>query len=446
MQQCCHDKVLLPPGAGSSRTLHQPVSTVLRVPSDRELIAHLLRRTGFGPHPGQVDRLVPMGIDGAFNAVLRAPPQEPGKTPSLNDDDRGPVESWLKAMAQPSAGLHEKLVWFWHGHLTSSEDKVGSWRLMYGQHLLLRRHALGNFRELLEAVTVDPAMLMYLDGDGSTADAPNENYGREILELFALGRGHYTQADVRAGALAFSGWSVDERRGTAKYDSESGAPGPVMLLGRSVDSAAAAVDAICDHPACALWVTARLHRFLLGEEPSADRAEVLSRRFRSGGLEIRPVVEDIIRHPSFLAARQNRARSPVEWVIAAAAALGRTGKSGELADACYQLGQVPFEPPNVSGWPQGLRWLAAGYAEPRAALALQSAQNASVAAVAAVRGAADPVVAALERCSLFEVSAATRNALTDADRLLRSDPSSSADDRARTLLALVLSTPEFALA
>src|SRR6202011_1194277 len=118
---------------------------------------------------------------------------------------------------------------------------------LLGQYSLLFGAALGPFEDLVGKMTIDPAMLMYLDGDGSTADAPNENYGREILELFALGRGHYTQADVRAGALAFSGWSVDERRGTAKYDPESGPPGPVMLLGRSVDSAAAAVDAICDH-------------------------------------------------------------------------------------------------------------------------------------------------------------------------------------------------------
>src|ERR1700687_2170069 len=137
------------------------------------------------------------------------------------------------------------MVWFWHGHLTSSEDKVGDWKRVYDQHLLLRRHALGNFRELLQAITVDPAMLVYLDGDGSTADAPNENYGRELMELFALGRGNYSQADVRAAAGALSGWSVDDR-GRPSFDPAAGPPRPVALLGHRVNDAASVVDAICD--------------------------------------------------------------------------------------------------------------------------------------------------------------------------------------------------------
>ena len=155
---------------------------------DKPTIAHLLRRSGFGPHPGQVEALLPLGYAGALAAVLAAPPLRP-EAPAFGtkDDGRVLVSWWLKVMSDPLAGLHEKMVWFWHGHLTSSLDKaepVSVWR----QHQLLRSHALGNLRTLLQEITVDAAMLGWLDGDGSQAEAPNENYARELMELFALGR------------------------------------------------------------------------------------------------------------------------------------------------------------------------------------------------------------------------------------------------------------------
>ncbi|MGW4772116.1 DUF1800 family protein [Nocardia sp. NPDC004278] len=149
------------------------------VDDERALIAHVLRRTTFGPFPGQTERWVGRDIGAVVESVLTARPMAPG-TPELSDDDadaaNGPIERWLTVLADPAAGLHEKLVWFWHGHLTTSYDKVGQWRLLWRQHLLLRRHALGNFRTLLHEITRDPAMLVYLDGAGSRADAPNENF------------------------------------------------------------------------------------------------------------------------------------------------------------------------------------------------------------------------------------------------------------------------------
>ncbi|MGD9796333.1 MAG: DUF1800 family protein, partial [Acidimicrobiia bacterium] len=166
---------------------------------DRALVAHLLRRTTFGPFPGQVEALAERGIDVAVRSVLSAnalqlDPPEFG----TDDDERVLVDWWLDAMANPAAGLHEKMVWFWHGHLTSSLDKAEV-QLMWRQHQLLRKHALGNFRDLLQAITIDAAMLAWLDGNGSTSEAPNQNYGREVMELFTLGHdGGYSEADVAA--------------------------------------------------------------------------------------------------------------------------------------------------------------------------------------------------------------------------------------------------------
>src|ERR1700694_4548305 len=160
------------------------------MPDDRATIAHVLRRTTFGPFPGMTEDLARRGVGAPGGQGVAAAPLEPAAPVFDEDADNivnGPAWQWLQLMANPTAGVHEKMVWFWHGHLTSSHDKVATWDLMWRQHLLLRRHALGNFRELLRAVTVDGAMLQYLDGDGSTAQSPNENYGGELMELVAFG-------------------------------------------------------------------------------------------------------------------------------------------------------------------------------------------------------------------------------------------------------------------
>jgi uncharacterized protein (DUF1800 family) len=418
---------------------------------DRALVAHLLRRTGFGPQPGAVEELAAGGVDAAVEAVLATDPLDPGE-PSLDDESEDdydePVRHWLGLMCRPEAGLHEKLTWFWHGHLTSSYDKVGSWKMMWQQHRLLREHALGNFRDLLQAVTVDPAMLTYLDGDGSSADAPNENHSRELTELFALGRGQYSQDDVAAGAVALSGWWVDWDAATADFDSEAGPPRPVTYLGRrGVADAAAVIDAVCDHPACPGHVVGALHRFLAGVYPEPARRDELARLFADGGLEIRPVVEAIVRHPSFLDLRLNRPRYPVEWVAAAIGAYGYDDTTlaehdtdvGLLAyETCAALNQTPFYPPNVAGWPPGPRWLAPTYAAGRASLVWY------LTAAAPLAEDDDPLTAVLDRCSLYEVSPRTRSALEQAARQL-----ADADDPAgadATLLGLAVASPEFALA
>jgi uncharacterized protein (DUF1800 family) len=406
---------------------------------DRALIAHVLRRTTFGPFPGQVEERAGAGVPATIDAVLSAPPLDLGQPPPFSENDDGPPKRWLKLMTDRTAGIHEKLTWFWHSHLTSSYDKVGSWKLMYHQHQLLRDHALGNFRELLQAVTIDPAMLVYLDGDGSKADAPNENYGREVMELFSLGRGNYSQDDVRAAARAFAGWNVDYDHATAALDSDTANKAPVAFLGTSVSNASDVINTLCDHPACAPFIAGRLHRFLAGADPGPDRRAELAAVFTASGLEIRPLVEAIVRHPSFLDLRLNRPRYPVEWVTAAVAALRPDDKDAAY-NACSSLGQVPYYPPNVAGWPPGSRWLSASYAVARAALAVQAKP------VAEVRDAADPAAAALARCSLYEPPPGMTETLRDAAAGLAKNSNLEPGGRAATLLAATVASPAFAIA
>ncbi|GAB2556440.1 DUF1800 domain-containing protein [Nocardia heshunensis] len=403
---------------------------------DESGVAHVLRRTTFGPFPGRVEGFAGRGDGAVIDAVLAAEPLVLG-TPVFDEEveagAEGPVGLWVKGMGDSRAGVHEKMVWFWHGHFTSSHDKVETWGLMWGQHLVIREHALGNFRELARAVTVDGAMLQWLDGAGSRAEAPNENHGRELMELFTIGRGSYTQGDVKAAAVALSGWSVDDEK--VAFDSEAGNRVAVELLGRQVVSAQDAVDVLCDRPECARFIAAKLHRFLVGTVASEQRVSELAAVFTQARLEIRPLVEAILRDPSFMAAVYARPRYPVEWVTAAFAVFGINDavKAFELMTA---LGQSPFYPPNVAGWPPGDRWITPGTVVARAGLAVEAPVLDEIA------GAHDPVAAVFRRAAIYDPTPRTRTAATDLAFELRREPQRAA----AALLALAITAPEFTLA
>ena len=407
---------------------------------DKALIAHLLRRTGFGPHPGQVEDLAKAGYAAALEQVLVAVPLSIDQpTLGTKDDEGYLIRWWLDIMAKPEAGLHEKMVWFWHGHLTSSVDKAEPVAVAR-QHQLLRNHALGNARQLFQDITVDAAMLGWLDGASSNAEAPNENYGRELMELFALGRefngaATYTLADVRAAAYALSGWEVDgEKASQVSFKADSGPSKSVQFLGTTVSGAKDLVNTVCDHPAFAPHIAGKLYHFFHGVPPDAATLATLAESFRSSALEIKPLVAEILRDPSFVEHRLNRPRFPVEWALATAAVLG-TDKEADLRDLLNTLGQVPFTPPNVAGWPISSRWLSAGAAMTRASWAREHSADTEVTATL------DPVAWILDRASLYEISDATKSALAKAAAKL-----TSKRERASALHALAVSSPEFALA
>ena len=400
----------------------------------QSLIAHLLRRTGFGPRPGQVEALTPAGYGAALDGVLAAAPRTPSKPLPTKDDDYDKlIDWWLDLLNDPNAGLHEKMVWFWHGHLTSSIDKSGV-ALMARQHETLRKYALGNARQLFQAITIDGAMLSWLDGDGSESEGPNENYSRELMELFALGVGNYTEDDVKHGAYALSGWVIDDERDSrVGFHSEAGPQKSVSYLGTTVSSAREVVDAVCSHDKFALHLAGRLYRFFHGVPPTPAVHEELAAVMRRANLEIAPLVEAILRHPTFTEHRMNRPRLPVEWLVAADAVLD-VRPSDNRRYLLESMGQVPFDPPNVAGWPIAPRWLSAASVMSRTAYAWEHSRDTEVVSVA------DPVGWVLARASLFEVSAATKAALDKAARSIE-----GRRDLATLLHALVVSSPDFAL-
>lgn len=414
--------------------------------SDRDTatrIAHLLTRTTFGPAPGAVDFLSAFGYDAALDAVLGDGfgifGSPVGDVPGLDGDEIQPlIRWWLDRMLDPSAGLHEKLVWFWHDHFPSSVDKCSPAALR-SQHETIRRHALGNFRDLARDVVLGGAMMQYLDAGGSVGSDPNENLARETMELFLLGRGNYGEADVRGAARALAGWWVDWESGEPQFDPGSAYPGLVEILGTvGRFNAHEFVDLCCDRPACTEHVAGRLHRFLVGSDASAERLVELGEVFRDHDLEIAPLVRAIVDQPSFDESVGARPRCALEWFVVAARALGLESLTDDHIWALWALDQMPFHPPNVGGWGWTDRWLAPSQLLARTNLLLDLTGG----ELPPMRlDGDDPVGSALGRCGLHAVSPSTRAALDEAMWAPLAE-----DDAGHLLVYLALLSPEAALA
>ncbi|CAN0394749.1 unnamed protein product, partial [Phaeothamnion confervicola] len=282
-------------------------------------------------------------------------------------------------MADPGRMIDERLTWFWHDHFATSLAKVPVPYLLWRQHLTIREHALGNFAELLKAVAKDPAMLVYLDGTKSTAKEHNENFGRECMELFTMGRDSgYTQDDVVAASRSFTGWVVDLPGRPAK---DLGSPWNAVFVPRRHDDGTktllgvtgaldmdGALDVILDQPSTARFIAAKLHRELVGLSPDDDALDRLATSF-AADYEILPLVRAIVAEPAFTsdAAVRAKVRTPLERTVAiiqaagtqvdVAAFGGRGKKRGPLSRALRSMSYLPFLPPNVAGYPKGDRLL-----------------------------------------------------------------------------------------
>ncbi len=350
--------------------------------SDRGDIAWLYRRVGFGPAVGQLDVLAPAGVSAALDALVdpdshgeaAAPDPWVGIDLSQFDMQNGNrreagiqiVSAWLQAMATTPRPAEEWMRWFWHGHFVSTLQVVKYPQLMIGQLQTLGREGLGDFRSLLRAMTVDPAMLVYLDGATSSKKAVNENYGREVLELFSLGIGNYTEADVRAGSEALTGYHLDKTgpvgAPTTAFEPRRHDDTLKTYLGRDgVHDVDSVIDAIVAHQACAPFITAKLARAILG--PDVDRGLLtrLAADFASSGLQLRPLLRAIL-----VAGLHGESRElvvgPVPWLVSMVRATGVP--LGSVTDVVgtrglAAAGQVPLDAPNVAGWPGGRSWLSA---------------------------------------------------------------------------------------
>ena len=386
----------------------------------RERAAHLLERAGFGALPAEVQHSLTLGPRAAVAALVRPlgpddpavrgfersglpdagidpfPETRPLATdtakargaaigvevkPSGNRPLQPVVDKfffWLRAsmlecnridywwanrMLVTRRPLVEKMALFWHGHFATHEDKVRDYRKMLGQIELFQRHGLGSFRELMIAVAQDPATLAFLDAGVNVKGAPNENFAREILEMFTMGVGHYSERDIRESARAFTGWNA---RGTHFFvDAERHDDGPKSIFGREQRfDGVQVIDLILAQPATADYIASRIYRYFVRDEISPEMQRRLGAVLRDNRYELAPLLETIFLSRDFYSAASvgTRIKSPVELLVSTYRKLGLREVPGlpDFNEVSRSLGQQLLHPPTVAGWAYSRAWITPG--------------------------------------------------------------------------------------
>ncbi|HEV2369943.1 MAG TPA: DUF1800 domain-containing protein [Acidimicrobiales bacterium] len=395
----------------------------------RSDVALLYRRAGFGARPDELDAAVEAGyeatvdqlltprpdpgVDGVADPVLTLPSASDLKDPTqrrqavsaARAEEPDLVTWWLRRMTLAASPFPEKATLFWHGHFATAIMKVQLPALMYRQNQLFRTMGTGAFDALTLAAARDPAMLIWLDAASDHKADPNENFGRELMELFTLGLGNYTEDDVKAAARAFTGWRLDP--GTWQFalvarDHDNSAK---SFLGTTGNLTGEDVITIATHhPASARWVVSRVwSHFAYPVTPAAPLLDDLVAAY-GGGLDLAALFRAVFMHPEFRAAssRAGLVKQPIEYVVGALRALAphtmlpgaRPDLSGPARAVLTALGQVPFDPPNVGGWPQNAYWLTTASALARLRFAVLLSRAADLSGLAAQAPADRPAYAA----------------------------------------------------
>ncbi|HET9847286.1 MAG TPA: DUF1800 domain-containing protein [Candidatus Dormibacteraeota bacterium] len=418
--------------------------------NERTRVAHLLRRAGFGVTPGELDRYVAMGTTDATKTVLNNQTVSNAKLESeLPAIDVTGVQNaasiatiqawWLQRMAQTARPLEEKMTLFWHGLLTSGLDKAGPAQ-MFVQNQLYRKMALANFDELLKAVSKDPAMMVYLDTETNRKGKPNENYARELMELFTTGIGHYTENDVQESARAFTGWTLRGGK-QLRYATDSvfvarlHDNGSKTFMGKTGNfTGDDIVEMLVPLRATAERLSSRLFAFFAYQNPEAEIVQHLADVFQKSRYNVGAVVAEIFGMDAFYSEKAYRAlvKSPAELVAQTIKATGADAKAyTQAAAAMAPMGQVLFYPPNVAGWPAGTSWINS--------TTLLARINFANAATQRMRASLPSLTADQLMSTLVDgnVTSATANGIHD---YLQQHP----DDQAG-LQFMVMATPEFQL-
>lgn len=374
----------------------------LGVQWNRRTAEHLLNRAGFGARPEAIDAAVAQGleatIDGFFldledQAVLFDPDRKSGRDgkrtkaglalraaggkanadKELIEDARAGQRKmrridrkqlgdysawWLDSMIAGEDPLRDRMTLFWHGYFTSSMRDVKSSYQLIQQNQLLRTSSLGRFGELLFAIAKDPAMLEYLDNDKNRKGSPNENFAREVMELFTLGEGNYTEDDIKEAARAFTGWR--SRKGEFIESKRGHDRGEKTVLGVTGNLGGDDVLAILlNDKHCAAYVAGRIIEYLEGAVPSDSRREIYAELLRTNNFAIEVFLRALFRDPDFYREEVlgNRVAGPIEYLVGMARRLDLTPPQVWLSYGSRLLGQELFFPPSVKGWDEGMAWI-----------------------------------------------------------------------------------------
>jgi hypothetical protein len=341
---------------------------------------HLYRRAAFGASRDELLEALHLGPEGTLDLLLRGRPDAEELHETLMDVGRVAAESdvggarlrawWIYCMLHAGHPLREKLTLFWHNHFATSLAKVQSPALMFRQNALLRAHALGKFGPLLQGISRDPAMLLWLDSNTNVKGKPNENFARELMELFSLGVGNYSERDIREAARAFTGWRTDGAGFT--FETRLHDAGPKTVLGKTGPwDGGDVVRIVLQQPAAARFVVRKLYQFLISEKtnPTDSLLEPLYETFTKSGHDTGGLVRTMLASRHFYSAHafRQRIKGPVEYVLGAVQAVYRRYPEHErdyrplpqqvLVDRIDAMGQILFAPPSVKGWPGGQTWL-----------------------------------------------------------------------------------------
>lgn len=367
------------------------------IANNRLETSRLFHRFGFGPRPGEYAQALKDGLSPTRKKLLTPPTVDLGaekvKDPAITDLGKRPKPNtsevvpfaiamrsqtqelvlwWLDKMTLSDHGLLEKMTWFWHGHWTTSIQKLNYPLPMYTQNKTLRTYSLGNFTTMTKAMLNDGALQFWLDGQVNTFKAPNENLGRELMELFTLGVNRYSEDDVRAIARALTGYQVVRSTGQVTIKESRRDTNPVTILGKtSIFTGDSLSEYLVERDDCATFISERLwHRFISSTETMPTNF-IAKKAFSTR--DIAKTLTAIAADPVLRDRKYALVKSPVEWFISAARALELTPSllknPNKIITYLDRLGQAPFSPPNVGGWPAGEAWLSPSTAQYRISFA-----------------------------------------------------------------------------
>ena len=380
--------------------------------TDRLEIARLYHRFGFGPRPGEFKAALNSGLSATRTALLTPPATDVALTsipePKITDLGPRPAQKtseliefniqlrqqvkdlplwWLDRLVLADHGLTERMTWFWHGHWATAVGKINYAYPMYLQNQTLRKYALGNFNDMANAMLIDGALQFWLDGGDNTAKAPNENLARELMELFVLGVNRYTETDVRELARALTGYQIVRSNGKVTFNSKRFDAGIKTILGSSTSfNGPAAVNHLVSKSDCAKFIVERIwFRFISSQLPVESAAQLEAAFAARDTSKLIAAITDstILSNPNY-----SIVKAPVEWFAGVARYLNLTPSnlqtSSQLLAYLDKLAQVPFNPPNVGGWPTDESWLSSASAQSRIQFASWLIKQADLSALTAI--------------------------------------------------------------
>ncbi len=417
---------------------------------DRAAATHLTRRAGFGGGPGEAATLANEPAHDALDDWLSRDAYDERVTKGVHallpgGDTQRVAAWWMSLILSGGAPLRERATLMWHDHFATSDAKVDDVRMMYRQNELFREHGLGDFRVLLHSVAKDPAMLVWLDGGANRRGQPNENFAREVMELFALGIGNYTERDVQEAARGLTGWGTEGR--AFRMRAEDHDDGEKELFGeRGNLTGDDVIDRVLAQPACARHVARRLLEEFVTSSPEPAWVDDVARALITNEWHIGRTIERIVRSELFFspAARRSRIAAPVELVAMTARGLSARIAPREATEAAARMGQALLRPPTVKGWDGMRAWINAGTWVARHNAMTTAAESTTVDWGAVLEGedggTPEALAATLVSVLVPDLLGGTLEARL-ADALRSAD--GSRDARASLGAALVLTAPEY---